>query len=190
MSEELKAKGPNEPFVGQIQVYTGNCKGKTTASLGLALRAVGHGAKVCMIQFTKHPEMMGELYGEIKAKSRLEPHFEMHQFGRKAWVHKGKLDKEDIRLASEALKFSNEKAADPSIHILILDEILNALWFELITLDDVLNIMDKKLKSIELIITGRNAPDEVIERAGLVTEMKQIKHYYDKGIEARKTIEY
>src|SRR3990172_5344662 len=93
-----------KPFEGQIQVYTGNCKGKTTAALGLALRAVGHGVKVCMIQFMKHPEIMGELYGEVKAKSRLEPFLEMHQFGRKAWVHKGKADPEDIRLAHEALK--------------------------------------------------------------------------------------
>lgn len=173
-----------------IHVYTGDGKGKTTAALGLAFRAFGHGLRSLMIQFAKSPEMMGEVYGEINATAKMAPGIEIRSFGRAGWIKKGQATEEDARLAREALEDAREALRDPKISLLILDEIFLALYFELIQLGDILELLDSAPPEKELVLTGRKAPPEVIARADLVTEMLQIKHYFDKGVKARKGIEY
>ncbi len=169
---------------GLIQVYTGNGKGKTTASLGLALRACGHGYKVGMIQFMKKDES----YGEVQAAKFL-PGFSLFQFGRNVFVKRNP-DKIDIELAKEGLMFAREVMQKKEYDILILDEINVALDYGLLDEGEVLEFLDEKPSEVELILTGRYAKDSIIKRADLVTEMKEIKHPYEKGITAREGIEF
>lgn len=170
---------------GLIQIYTGNGKGKTSAALGLALRAVGHGLKVLMIQFMK-----GNInYGEIEASKRLSPNLVIKQTGRNTFVSKTNPDPIDIELAKKGLSLAKEEILSQRYDIVILDEVNVAVDYDLITLSDLLDLIDSKPDSVEIVLTGRNAKPEVIEKADLVTEMIEIKHYYHKGISARKGIE-
>ncbi len=170
---------------GLIQVYTGDGKGKTTASLGLAIRACGHGLKSYMIQFMK-----GEIYyGELGTAERLSNCLTITQMGRPDFVNKENPDPIDIELAGKALKLAREIIEDGKYDIVILDEVNVALDFGLIKLSDVLDIIEKKPLHVELVLTGRNAPKEIIDRADLVTEMVEIKHPYTKGIGSRIGIE-
>lgn len=171
---------------GLIQVYTGSAKGKSTAAFGLALRAVGHGFHVYIIQFMKG----SSYYGELTSFKRLEPECRIEHFGQPGWVKKGKAKPEDIAEAKNALARAEELMLSGEIDILILDEINNALWFELLTVDEVLALLKKKPAHVELVLTGRNAPQEIIDAAQLVTEMVEVKHPYQIGIEARKGVEY
>ncbi len=164
------------------QVYTGEGKGKTTAALGLAIRALGAGKKVHMIQFVK-----GLAYSEISPMEMLED-FSFEITGRDCFIDK-KPDKEDIDRAKEALKRAHYYLKEKRFDMLILDELHIAIYLGLLELGEVLELIDLAGKT-ELISTGRYAPRELLERADLVTEMKEIKHYYDKGQEARKGIEY
>lgn len=170
---------------GLIQVYTGNGKGKTTAALGLALRASGHGLRVLIIQFMKGwPN-----YGELRAVKQL-PGVELRQFGRAEFVDRNNPDPADVRMAHDALRAAAEAMERGECDILILDEINVALDFGLITLDEVLRLLDAKPPTMELVLTGRNAHPELIRRADLVTEMLDIKHPYAEGVQARRGIEY
>lgn len=170
---------------GLIQVYTGNGKGKTTAALGLALRAVGHGLKVLMIQFMK-----GDInYGEIEASKRLYPDLVIKQTGRDTFVSKTNPDPIDIELARKGFFLAREEILSKKYDVVILDEINVAVDYDLIPLSDLINLIDSKPDSVEIILTGRNAKPEVIERADLVTDMIEVKHYYHRGISARKGIE-
>lgn len=170
---------------GQVQVYTGNGKGKTTASLGLALRAVGRGLKVCMIQFIKG----GGQYGEHFAAEKLAPLLTIHQTGRDGWIQKGNLDPEDIRIASESLELARSALTGGEYDLLILDEINGAVWFGLLNVEEVLQLVAARPASVELVLTGRSAAPELIAAADLVTEMCEIKHYYQQGVPARVGIE-
>ena len=170
---------------GQIQVYTGNGKGKTTAALGLALRAVGRELKVFFIQFMKG----GGPYGEHLAAPRLAPYLTIIQTGREGWVNRENPDPEDVRLAREALAMAERAVTGGEYDLVILDEVNGAVSFGLIGVDDVLALMKRKQPSVELVLTGRNAADRVIEAADLVTEMREIKHYYKAGVPARIGIE-
>ncbi|MDW7646114.1 MAG: cob(I)yrinic acid a,c-diamide adenosyltransferase [Desulfuromonadales bacterium] len=170
---------------GLVQVYTGNGKGKTTAALGLALRAVGRGFKVCMVQFIKG----GGEYGEHEAARRLAPLLTIHQTGRDNWIFKDKLDPEDIRIAREALALARQALTSGDYDLVILDEINGAVWFGLLSVEDILDLMAARPASVELLLTGRSADPRVIEAADLVTEMTEIKHYYQQGVEARLGIE-
>ena len=173
---------------GLTIVYTGKGKGKTTAALGIALRATGYEKKICMIQFIKGSWH----YGEMDSSKRLEPEFEMIAAG-KGFV--GIIDdkspkEEHEKIANEAVRISNEKIQSGKYDIIILDEINYAVNLGLISVDDVLNIIKSKPKNTDLVLTGNYAKDEVIEMADLVTEMKEIKHPFQKGIKAKEGIDF
>ncbi len=172
--------------LGLVQVYTGDGKGKTTAALGVAFRAIGHGMKVFMIQFMK-----GSIfYGELKTAQMLSPYMTIVQKGRDEFVDRNNPDPEDIKLAQEGIKLAEEIMKKNEHDILILDEINVALDFGLVSLEQVLNLIHNKPKDMELILTGRYAHPEVVKNADLVTEMVEIRHYYaEKGIDARDGIE-
>ncbi len=177
-------------FEGKVQVYYGDCKGKTTATLGLAMRCVGHGERACIVQFMKNTEMMDAPYGELTAAKRLAPELEIRSFGRKGWAKKGEPHPEDVRLAGEALALAREKQQDEGLRLLALDEILNAHLFGLIGLNEVLDFIKSRPASQELVLSGYDCPQEVIDAADLVTKMSKVKHYYDQGVSARRCIEY
>lgn len=170
---------------GYIQIYTGNSKGKTTAALGLALRAVGRGLSVCMIQFMKG----GGPYGEHIAAERLSPELEIIPTGRSGWVNRQNPAPEDVQSAREGLLLARRRLEEERCDILILDEICGAIDFGLLTLEEVLELVALKPLHTELVLTGRNAPAELIDRADLVTEMREVKHYYQAGVPARIGIE-
>jgi len=169
---------------GFVHIYTGDGKGKTTAALGLALRAAGWGLRSYIIQFMK-----GQAYGEI-ASLRRQPLITIEQFGRPECLHRKDLTSEDAALAHEALKRAQEVVRAAKHQLVVLDEVNVALWFGLLSVEEVLALLDKRPTSVELILTGRRAPEALIERADLVTEMREVKHYYRDGILARKGIEY
>lgn len=170
---------------GLTQVYTGNGKGKSTAAFGLAIRAAGHGLRVIIIQFMKTGD-----YGENNSFKRLSPEITVKSFGRKGFIHRGGATPEDYDLAAEAMSYANEVLRLGEVDLMILDEINNALYYQLITLDEVISLINNKPMDVELVLTGRNAPVELLERADLVTEMREIKHPYQAGIGVRKGIEY
>jgi cob(I)alamin adenosyltransferase len=170
---------------GMIQVYTGNGKGKTTAALGLACRAAGHGFATYIIQFMK-----GNIeYGELETVKKLAPYVTIKQMGRECFVRREKPDVEDIKLAHDAMELAQEVILGGKYDIVVLDEINVAVEFGLVPTQDVLALMDKRPAQVELILTGRYAAPEVIDRADLVTEMIEVKHYYHHGIESRAGIE-
>ena len=170
---------------GYIQIYTGNGKGKTTAALGLAFRAVGRGLRVCMIQFMKG----GGPYGEHLAAEVLKPYLTIIPTGREGWVKRDNPDPEDVRLANEALRMGREALAGGEYDLVIMDEVNGAVSFGLLDVEDVLDLMRSKPAAVELVLTGRNAHEKVIEAADLVTEMREVKHYYKTGVASRIGIE-
>jgi cob(I)alamin adenosyltransferase len=170
---------------GFIQVYTGNGKGKTTAALGLALRAVGNGMKVLVVQFMKGNVQ----YGELESAKKLSPYLVIERIGRENFVSKSDLDLIDIKLAQEGFALAKEAIDSKQYDIVILDEINVAVDYGLISPSDLLQVIDSKPETVELILTGRNAKSEIMEKADLVTEMGERKHYYKKGVPARKGIE-
>ena len=168
---------------GYIQVYTGNGKGKTTAAIGLAIRAAGAGLKVYIAQFIK----MGD-YSEIKALKRYSDLITVEQFGLGRFTD-GKPLPEDIEAAQKGLKQVKSIMASKEYKVIILEEANVAVKFGLLRVQDLLGLMVKKPYDVELVITGRYAPSRVIEIADLVTEMKPVKHYFEKGVPARFGIE-
>jgi cob(I)alamin adenosyltransferase len=174
-----------EKFKGYIQVYTGNGKGKTTAALGLALRAAGHGLRTYIGQFLK-----GQTYGELAAARKLTPLITIEQFGRKGFIHVTENpEDEDIEKARAGLRRCLAAMLTKKYQIIILDEINVALHFRLLTVKEVLDFLDRKPRDIEVVLTGRYAPASLLKRADLVTEMKDKKHYYASGVRARRGIE-
>ena len=173
---------------GLTIIYTGKGKGKTTAALGLALRATGYDKKICMIQFIKGSWH----YGEMDSTKKLEPGFEMVTVGKGfVGIIDDKSPKEDHeKIAKEAIRISNERIQSGKYDIVILDEINYAVNLNLISVDDVLKLIKSKPDEIDLVLTGNYAKDEVIEIADLVTEMKEIKHPFQKGIKAKKGIDF
>lgn len=170
---------------GLVQVYTGNGKGKSSAAFGLALRAIGRGLKVYIIQFIKG----GFDYGELYIVDKL-PNLTLKAFGRGKFVTQKPAEKVDVEFAEEALALAEEVVKSGEYDIVILDEINVALNLKLIKTEKVLELIKNKPKHVELVLTGRYAPNEIIEAADLVTEMKEVKHPYNKGFQARKGIEY
>lgn len=168
-----------------IQVYTGQGKGKTTAAIGAALRALGHGQRVLLIQFMKK----GRDYGEIKAARHLKG-FKILQFGTKKWVSKTKINLKDKQLARKGWQEAQKAIRSKRYELVILDELNVALDFGLVKAQKVKETLKNSPKNLEIIITGRGAPLEILEVADLVTEMKELKHYYSRGLAARPGIEY
>jgi cob(I)alamin adenosyltransferase len=190
---------------GLIQVYTGDSKGKTTSALGLALRAIGHGFFVCMIQFLKGGAYTGELF----AAGRLYPNLTIRQYGitcpysalirqgeakckgcGKCFTGKGEVTDENRDLARLAFESAEEAICSGDYDIVILDEINHAFRFKLLPVGDVLALLARKPEHVEVILTGRNAPPEIVAVADLVTEMSLVKHPLQKGIKSRRGIEY
>jgi len=168
-----------------VQVYTGNGKGKTSAAFGAALRAVGRGLKVYVIQFIKGGFDYGELYS-IKSL----PNLKLAAFGRGRFITETRPPEEDIKLTREGFELARKVVSSGEYDMVVLDEINVALHLKMISADDVIQLVRNKPKHVELILTGRNAPAEIVEVADLVTEMKEIKHPYADGVPPRKGIEY
>ncbi len=171
---------------GYIQVYTGNGKGKTTAAMGLALRAAGHGFSIKIIQFLK-----GGVSGELESIKKLETIelFRVTDAKRYIWdltpEQKADMQQRSKEILNKTLVWFNQR-----IDILILDEIMAALQSDIVRMEDVLNVLDKKPEGTEIVLTGRNVPEEIAKRAHLISEVNDIKHYFDDGVPARKGIEF
>ena len=174
-----------EKFAGYIQLYTGNGKGKTTAALGLALRAAGHGLKTYIGQFLK-----GQAYGELEAARRLAPLITIEQFGRSGFIHVTENpEDEDIGRAKRGLEKCLRAMLSGKYRLVVLDEICVALHFRLLGEKEVHDFLAQKPGDVEVVLTGRYAPPYLLRRADLVTEMKEKKHYFAKGVRARAGIE-
>ena len=187
-SAEPAVEARKDESRGLVLVNTGDGKGKTTAALGTVLRAVGYGHRCLIVQFIKG----SWTYGEMKSIKRLEPEVEFHRMG-KGFV--GIIDdtlprEEHEKAAREALEFAREKLVSGDYKLVLLDEIFIAIGLNLITTESVLRLLDERPPQVTLILTGRGAPSEIIERADTVTEMREIKHAYRKGILAQRGVDF
>jgi len=170
---------------GYVQVYTGDGKGKTTAALGLALRASGHGMRTYIGQFMK-----GQHYGELDAL-RDNPYITVEQYGDVRCIRREEVTTEHVAQAHRGLERAREAMLGlrGQYDVVVLDEVNVAIWFGLLAVEEVLAFLDQRPEHVEVILTGRRAPQELIERADLVTEMREVKHYYQQGVVARRGIE-
>ena len=178
---------------GLIIVYTGSGKGKTSAALGAALRALGHGWRVLVIQFFKGDWPV--VFGELEMAQRLAPQLELLQLGKGFVKHMGdrKPFDEHLAAAKDALRTAEERIRSGAYDLIVLDEIIYAIDYagvQLVSLEEVLRLLDAKPPSLHLILTGRNAPQALIDRADLVTEMREIKHPWQRKIPAQEGIDY
>ncbi|HAF71085.1 MAG: Cob(I)yrinic acid a,c-diamide adenosyltransferase [Acetothermia bacterium 64_32] len=173
---------------GLVQVYTGDGKGKTTAAIGTGIRALGHGWRVHMLQFLKGGDPLSP-YGEILALARL-PGFTVEQLGPPHFVHPGSASEEDRKAIRRGLERAREALSSGEYDLVILDEINVALQLGLAEVDEVLALLDGKAEGTEVILTGRGAPRELIERADLVSLVEAVKHPFERGIAARPGIDY
>lgn len=190
---------------GLVQVYTGDGKGKTTAALGLALRAAGHELQVHIVQFMKGVSYSGELL----SIPRLAPYIRIKSFGRgcphsaairggfakctgcgSCFIRKGQTTEDDRDMARMAWELTEKIVMSDEYDLVILDEVINALHYDLVTVEQIKELVSKKPPLVELVMTGRDVPEEVREIADLVTEMKMIKHPFEQGVESRWGIEY
>ena len=172
---------------GLIQIYTGAGKGKSTAAIGQAVRAAGHGFKVSLVSFFKDPEAFG--YGEYKSLEKLG--IKAFHFAKKHPYFYKELNPDDVcKECSQGLEFIKELFRDPSWDMLVLDEINIAVRDGFLKEEEVLSLLEKKPEKLELILTGRGAPEKIIEKADLVSEVKEVKHPYSQGIKSREGIEY
>lgn len=170
--------------MGYIYLYTGTGGGKTTNALGLALRSVGHRRKVVIIQFMKWWKNIGE----YKIRKRLAPYYEIYQFGRKGWIGLSNLGEEDKKLAEKGLEFARKIVKEKRPHLLVLDEINLAVHCKLLDVKEVLKFLDSIPKKMDVVLTGRYAPKELIDRADFVNEIRDLKH--PKEIPTTKGIQY
>ncbi|NUM25732.1 MAG: cob(I)yrinic acid a,c-diamide adenosyltransferase [Candidatus Buchananbacteria bacterium] len=168
--------------LGKVHVYTGDGKGKTTASLGLALRAIGAGYQVYIVQFLK-----GQDYSELTSLKPLKE-ITLKRFGQKSFIIK-KAKPTDIALAKQGLAWARRVIKSKKFDVVILDEIFLAVFFKMLKVSDLVSLIKIKPKNVELILTGRRAPAAVVALADYVTEMKEVKHPYKKGVVARRGIE-
>jgi len=168
---------------GYVQIYTGDGKGKTTAALGLALRASGHGLRTYFGQFMK-----GQHYGELEAL-RDHPHITVEQYGDVCCIRREEVTSEHIAQAQRGLERAREAMLSEQYDLVVLDEVNVTIWFGLLAVEEALTMLEQRPEHVELILTGRRAPQELIEQADLVTEMREVKHYYQQGVMARNGVE-
>jgi cob(I)alamin adenosyltransferase len=168
---------------GYVQVYTGDGKGKSTAAFGLALRAAGAGLKVFVAQFVK-----GMYYSELDAFRRFDDLVTLRQYGRGCFIAR-EPTREDVEAARAALPEVERALSSGAYQLVILDEANIATHFGLISVDELIELIDRRAPSVEVVVTGRNADAKLLARADLVTEMREVKHYYARGVEARVGIE-
>jgi cob(I)alamin adenosyltransferase len=174
------------PRQGLITIFTGDGRGKTTAALGTALRAAGHGLKVLVVFFMKGPDFV---HGEISSLKRVSL-ITLRSFGARGWAKPAKDNAAHKREAAEALGFAAGVIYSQGFDVVVLDEIISAVSFGLLPADAVIRLMADKPEGMELILTGRGATAAMVEKADLVTEMKSVKHPLEKGIMAREGIDY
>jgi cob(I)alamin adenosyltransferase len=168
---------------GRVQLYTGDGKGKTTAALGLALRASGHGLRTYIGQFMK-----GQAYGELEAL-RDHAHITIEQYGSPRCIHREEVTSQHVGEAQEGLTRARKAMLSGEYDLIVLDEVNVAIWFGVLTTEEILAFLDQRPHDVEVVLTGRRAPQALIDRADLVTEMREVKHYYQQGIGARPGIE-
>jgi cob(I)alamin adenosyltransferase len=171
---------------GLIQIYTGNGKGKTTAALGIALRAAGQGLNVLILQFMKRQENIGE----IKIIESAHLPIKIEQYGRRVFFKTRTCESMDIHMAHKGFEAFQKAMECGEYDLIVLDEINMAIHFGLLNLVEVIRAVERKPPNLHLILTGRKAKTELIEKADLVTEMREIKHYFSQGIVAQKGLEY
>jgi cob(I)alamin adenosyltransferase len=181
--DEVEQVSDKRLSTGYVQVYTGDGKGKTTAALGLALRASGHGLRTYIGQFMK-----GQRYGELDAL-RDHPLITIEQYGDVRCIRREEVTPEHVARAHRGLERAREAMRSGQYDIVVLDEVNVTIWFGLLAVGEVLALLDQRPEHVEMILTGRRAPQELIERADLVTEMREVKHYYQQGVMARQGIE-
>ena len=184
--KDLEREERDTPRPGFVQLYTGDGKGKTTASLGLVLRASGYGQRSCIVSFLKGDPN----YGELRFIREHMPLVDFHLAGRMTFVDPADPDPEDVAIARKGLETARDAIASGNYHVVVLDEINVAANLGLVTCAEVLEMLAAKPHHVEIVLTGRDAPKEFIEAAQLVTEMRQVKHFYEIGIPARRGIEF
>lgn len=168
-----------------MHVITGPGKGKTTAAFGLAMRAAGHGLRVCIVQFMKS----GETTGEVVAAEQLRK-VRVAQFGTGSFVGPGSVSEKDRRSAAKAVEHARKQAVGGRCDLLILDEVNVAVFFGLVSAAEIVDLLEARTEGVEVVLTGRNAPEEFIQYADYVSYIDTVKHPYDKGQSARKGIEW
>lgn len=169
---------------GRIHVYTGDGKGKTTAAIGLAVRAAGHDRWTYIGQFMK-----GQSYGELVALQQI-PQITIEQYGDPRCIRKEEVTEKHVADAAAGLERARKAMLSGRYDLVVLDEVNVALWFGLLTEETVLSLLDERPAELELVLTGRRAPKAIMDRADLITEMLEVRHYYKKGVLARKGIEF
>jgi cob(I)alamin adenosyltransferase len=184
--KELEREERHQPRPGYVQVYTGDGKGKTTASLGLVCRAAGYGHRACIVSFLKGDPN----YGELRFIREHMPMVDYHLAGRMNFVDPNDPDPEDVAIAADGLERAREAIMSGEYHLAVLDEVNVAANMGLVAEEDVLALLDERPEHVEVVLTGRDAPASFIERADLVTEMRMVKHFYEAGIPARRGIEF
>ena len=190
MNQDNKLYNPEFSTHGYIQVYTGNGKGKTTASLGLAMRALGRGWKVLIVMFTKGGNDYGELISFAQLCNDLKDNVKIVQAGLDRVVYSSNLTDADKEQVQKGWDIAKDAINSQEYQLIILDEANIAIDLGLIDLDEMTNVLKNKPEDLEIVLTGRNAKQEILGIAHLVSEITPIKHYWDKGIQARKGIEF
>ncbi len=181
---------PNWAQHGYIQVYTGNGKGKTTASLGLAMRALGRCWKVLIIMFTKGGDDYGELNSFMNLSPSIKDNLKIVQAGLDRIVYKNNETEDDVREIKKGWELAKKAIKNDEYQLIILDEANIAIDMGILDVDEVVDVLKNKPEEMEIVLTGRNAHPKIVEIAHLVSEIKPVKHYWDTGIAARKGIEY
>ena len=187
---ENKLINPNWAQHGYIQVYTGDGKGKTTASLGLAMRALGRCWKVLIIMFTKGGDDYGELNSFMNLSPAIKDNLKIIQAGLDRIVYKDNETEDDVREIKKGWELAKKAIKNDEYQLIILDEANIAIDMGILDVDEVVEVLKNKPEEMEIVLTGRNAHPKIIEIAHLVSEIKPVKHYWDTGIAARKGIEY
>lgn len=184
--KQLEREERHAPRPGYVQVYTGDGKGKTTASLGLVCRAAGYGHRACIVSFLKGDPN----YGELRFIREHMPMVDYHLAGRMNFVDPSNPDPADVEIARSGLQTAREAISSGDYQLVVLDEVNVAASMGLVSEDEVLQMLDEKPEHVEVVLTGRDAPERFQQRADLVTEMRMVKHFYEAGIPARRGIEF